>query len=96
MPHEPKISNTKTDAVELGTHGSPEELKEGYRAIWPAYLAKVAPLPTVGGVPMTVPAIAVGHVAGQVKASEVTTTSAPASPNVPSPDHPDSLAIGAP
>jgi hypothetical protein len=55
----------------LASHGSPQDVKEGYRAICPAFAATITPLPTVGSVPMALPVIATGHAVGQVQAARV-------------------------
>jgi hypothetical protein len=55
----------------LQSCGSASELKDDYRSIFPAYARRVAWLAAITDVPLTLPAIAVGHVVGQVKAAGV-------------------------
>jgi hypothetical protein len=62
----------------LDTNGTPGELKDGYRTICPAYAGTVPSVATVANVPLTLPAIAVGLVVGQVKAARVADKPAPA------------------
>lgn len=58
-------------------NGSPEEIKEGYRTVYPTYAMRGCPSIVVGDVPVALPALAAGHVAGQTKAAYVSTAAAP-------------------
>jgi hypothetical protein len=52
----------------LQENATTEELKEGYHTVWPVYAAEaVEPFAAVAGMPLVVPAVAVGHVAAEVK-----------------------------
>jgi hypothetical protein len=56
----------------LQENGTPQDIKEGYRAVCPAYALNASgPLAAATGVPLTLPAVAAGHVVGQVKAASV-------------------------
>jgi hypothetical protein len=56
----------------LQENGTPQDIKEGYRTVCPAYALNASgPLAAATGVPLTLPAVAAGHVVGQVKAASV-------------------------
>jgi hypothetical protein len=56
----------------LQENGTPQEIKEGYRTVCPAYaLNGSGPLAALTGVPLVLPAVAAGHVVGQVQAASV-------------------------
>jgi hypothetical protein len=62
----------------LRENGSPPEIKEGYRAVCPAYAVNATePFEAIVGVPLVLPAALAGHVVGQVKAASVTVPAGP-------------------
>jgi hypothetical protein len=80
--HETRASG---DAITyLHEYGTAEEMKEGYRAIYPAFaIDATEPLESVTGIPILLPAVALGHVAGQVEAISVEKAAPPAPPPAP-------------
>ena len=58
-------------------NGSPPEIKEGYRAVCPAYAVNATePFDALTGMPLILPAVLAGHMVGQVKAASVTVPAA--------------------
>jgi hypothetical protein len=65
-----KASN---DAISyICENGNTESKKEGYRTIYPTFaFSATEPFSSLTSVPLVLPALAVGHVAGQVKAASI-------------------------
>jgi hypothetical protein len=61
-------------------NGTSQEVKEGYRTVYPSYVLRGCPSVILGEVPMVLPALAVGHVAGQSKAAYVPKDQSPIMP----------------
>jgi hypothetical protein len=56
----------------IRTFGTPDEMKDGYRSVYPAYaVSATQPLASATGLPLVLPAVAVGHLAGQITAARV-------------------------
>lgn len=56
----------------LQDKGSPQQVKDGYRSVYPAYAWEAAqPFDSLTNWPVSLPAVVVGHVAGQVQAMRV-------------------------
>jgi hypothetical protein len=66
-------ARASSDAIAyLQQTGTPEQIKDGYRTVFPAYGIDAAqPLGSIGSVPLVLPAALAGHVVGQVKAASL-------------------------
>lgn len=66
-------ARASSDAISyLEQNGTPEQVKEGFRTVCPAYAIDAShPLGSIVGVPLVLPAAAAGHVVAQVKASAI-------------------------
>lgn len=68
--HEVQASDYAINYLHL--YGTPEELKDGYRSVYPAFAINASEsLSSFTALPIVLPAAVVGHVAGQVTASRV-------------------------
>jgi len=66
-------ARASSDAMSyLQQTGTPEQVKEGYCTVYPAYCIDASqPFGSVGRLPLVLPAAVAGHVAGHIKAAKV-------------------------
>jgi hypothetical protein len=76
-------ARASSDAISyLQQTGTPEQVREGYCTVYPAYCIDASqPFGSMAGVPLVLPAALAGHVVGHVKAAKVPATSGQASPD---------------
>ena len=76
-------AHASSDALSyLQENGTSNDVKEGYRAVCPAYALNASePLGSVAGVPLVLPALVAGHVVGQVKAASISDDPTPEKPS---------------
>lgn len=66
-------AHASSDAIEyFRENGTPQDIKGGYRAVYPAYALNASePIASVTGLTIVLPAVAAGHVVGQIQAAAV-------------------------